>query len=188
MENNGLRYNLHLFQGDLHLIPLAYELFDKVICLGVLQHTPNPKQAFMSLVPFLRTGGKLVIDIYKKTIFSTFQWKYILRPITKKIDEQRLYQIVEKIVPILLPVAIFFRKIAGSVGSRILPIANYSYLQIPYELNKQWSILDTFDMYSPTYDKPQTIHEVRKWFIEAEFKDFDVRYGPNGIIGRGTKG
>jgi len=187
LENNGCRDNLHLFQGDLHHIPLAYELFDKVICLGVLQHTPNPEQAFMSLVPFIKTGGELVIDIYKKTILSMLQWKYILRPITKKIDKQRLYQNVEKIVPILLPVAIFFRKIAGPVGSRILPIANYSHLQIPYELNKQWSILDTFDMYSPTYDKPQTIHEVRKWFIEAGFKDVDVRYGANGIVGKARK-
>ena len=115
------------------------------------------------------------------------QWKYLLRPITKKIDEQRLYWMIEKIVPILLPLAIFFRKIAGPFGARILLIANYSHLTIPYELNKQWSILDTIDMYSTTYNKPQTIHEVRKWFMEAEFKDVDVRYGPNGIVGKARK-
>ncbi len=187
LENNGRQDNFYLFQADLHKMPFAYGLFDKIICLGVLQHTPNPEQAFMSIVPFLKPGGELVIDIYKKTIFSILQWKYILRPITKKIDKQRLLSAVDKIVPVLLPLAIFLRKIAGPFGARILPISNYSHLGIPYDLNKQWSILDTFDMYSPAHDHPQSIRAVRRWFQEATFKDIEVRYGTNGIVGKGTR-
>ena len=187
LKNNKYSGNLCLFQGDLYRSPLAYDLFDKVICLGVVQHTPDPKKAFMSITRFLRPGGELAMDIYKKTLFSLLQWKYILRPITKKIDKQKLLSAIEKIVPIILPLAVFFRKVGGSLGNRILPIANYSHLGISYELNRQWSILDTFDMYSPAYDHPQNIHEIKKWFEEAGFKDVDVRYGPNGIIGKGTK-
>lgn len=186
-ENNGCQDNLYLFQGDLYHIPLTYGLFDKIICLGVLQHTPNPKRAFMSIIPFLRSGGELVIDIYRKSVISMIQWKYILRPLTKKIDKQRFYLIVEKIVPILLPLAILLRKVAGRIGGHVVPIANYSHLNIPYELNKQWAILDTFDMYSPKYDNPRSIREVKRWFQEARFKNVNVQRGPNGIIGKGTK-
>ena len=54
-------------------------------------------------------------------------------------------------------------------------------------MDKEWSILDTFDMYSPEYDKPQTLKEVQRWFKEAGLKDVEVIYGPNGIVGKGKK-
>jgi hypothetical protein len=73
----------------------------------------------------------------------------------------------------------------GKIGARLLPIVEYSHLGLPYALNKQWAILDTFDMYSPLYDFPQSIEEVKKWFEDAGFLDIDVTYGSNGIIGRG---
>lgn len=187
LKNNGLAENLHLLQGDLFQIPLQHGLFDKILCLGVLQHTPNPEQAFMSLIPFLKDGGQIVIDIYKKTIFSMMQWKYFLRPILKHMRQEKLYNCIEKTVSCLLPMAIVFRKIGGSFGARFFPVADYSCLGISYEVNKEWSILDTFDMYSPKYDKPQTLSQVRHWFDEAGLKQISVRYGPNGIVGRGVK-
>src|SRR5262249_53179759 len=40
--NNGDQPNLTLFQGGIYRIPLQPASFDKVLCLGVLQHTPDP--------------------------------------------------------------------------------------------------------------------------------------------------
>ena len=71
-RNNGGDPNLHLFQGDIFHIPLPRASFDKVICLGVLQHTPSPAEAFAELVKYLKPGGELVIDVYKATLFSYF--------------------------------------------------------------------------------------------------------------------
>lgn len=187
LANNGLPENLCLFQADICHLPLYYGLFDKILCLGVLQHTPDPKRAFMSLIPFLKKGGEIVIDVYKKTVFSMAQWKYVLRPLLRHMKQERLYGYIRKIVPALLPAAATLRKIGGSICGRILPIANYSHLGIMYEMNRELSILDTFDMYSPKYDKPQTLRQVRRWFEEAGLRDIKVRYGPNGIIGRGIK-
>jgi len=187
LENSGFVKNLHLFQGDLQHIPLCYGLFDRILCLGVLQHTPNPKNAFLSLIPFLKTGGQIVIDIYKKTMFSMIQWKYLLRPLLKQVSQKKLYNYIRKIVPSLLPMAIVFRKIGGSIGGRLLPIANYSHLGIPYAMNNEFSILDTFDMYSPEYDKPQTLRQIKRWFEEGGLHEVEVRYGPNGIVGKGIK-
>jgi len=187
LENNGLPLNLNLFQGDLHHVPLNYGMFDKILCLGVLQHTPNPKQAFMSLIPFLKSGGEIVIDIYKRTLSSMIHWKHILRPLLCYMEKERLYNYIRKIVPRLLPMAILLRKLTGPIGSRILPIANYSHLGIPKEMNIEWSILDTFDMYSPKYDIPKKLSEVKQWFEEAGLKQISVRYGPNGIIGKAIK-
>ena len=52
---------------------------------------------------------------------------------------------------------------------------------------KEWAILDTFDMLSPTYDDPQKIETVQHWFEEAKLENIEVQYGYNGIEGRGIK-
>jgi len=187
LENNGELQNLNLFQADLHQLPLQHGLFDKIICFGVLQHTPKPEKAFYSLIPFLKSGGEIVIDVYKKTFFSMMQWKYILRPALKRLENEILYHYVRKAVPLLLPFSVMLRKTCGPIGNRILPIANYSELGIPFDMNKELSILDTFDMYSPKFDQPQTLYKVRKWFHKAGLQSIDVRYGRNGIVGKGIK-
>lgn len=187
LDNNKELLNYNLFQADMHNLPLCYGMFDKVICLGVLQHTPDPEKAFLALLPFLKEGGEIVIDIYKKTFVSMLQWKYILRPLLKRIKQEKLYEGVRNMVSLMLPMAIVFRKIAGRIGWRLLPITNYSNLDIPYKMNKELSILDTFDMYSPQYDRPQSLNRIKSWFRTVGLSKVDVRYGPNGIVGKGIK-
>jgi hypothetical protein len=63
----------------------------------------------------------------------------------------------------------------------------YSHLIKDYQLNKQWAILDTFDMYSPAHDHPCSIQTLKSWFMEEGFVNIHVAYGPNGIIGRGIR-
>jgi 2-polyprenyl-3-methyl-5-hydroxy-6-metoxy-1,4-benzoquinol methylase len=185
--NNSRYSNLNLFQGDIFRIALQEKAFDKVICLGVLQHTPDPERAFQSLVKYVRPGGQLVVDVYARSFAAMLQWKYLLRPLTKRMKKENLYTIVAKGVPYLLPIAVVLRKLAGRVGARFMPIIEYSSLGLPYELNKQWAILDTFDMYAPAHDHPQTIVAVRRWYQEAGFVDVAVERGLNGIVGRGRR-
>jgi len=185
--NNGKNPNLHLFQGNIFQIPLRKEVFDRVICLGVLQHTPDPQRAFESLVRHVRPGGILVVDVYKKRFLSLLGWKYLLRPVTKRMEKEHLYRIVSRGVPPLIPLAKFLRRIAGRAGAGLLPIVEYSHLKLPPELNREWAILDTFDMYSPAHDHPQSLETVEGWFREAGFTDVEVRSGPNGIVGGGCK-
>mgnify|MGYP001323728122 CR=1 FL=1 len=47
-SNQGASDSVHLFQGDIFNIPLKEGTFDKVVCLGVIQHTPDPEVAFNS--------------------------------------------------------------------------------------------------------------------------------------------
>jgi SAM-dependent methyltransferase len=185
--NNGHNPNLHLFQGDIFRIPLRKEAFDRVICLGVLQHTPDPRKAFESLARHVRPGGVLVVDVYTKRLRSLLGWKYLLRPVTKRMEKELLHGIVSSVVPPLLPLARFLRRVAGRAGARLLPIVEYSHLGLPSELNREWAILDTFDMYSPAHDHPQSLGTVKDWFREAGFRDVKVGFGANGIVGKGQK-
>lgn len=141
----------------------------------------------MSLAKFVKPGGALVIDVYCADFVAYLHWKYILRPITKRMVKERLYKIVSEITPHLLPVAAALQRIAGRAGTRLVPIVEYSQLKLPPALNRGWAILDTFDMYSPAHDHPQRVSTVSRWFTSAGFTDVDVRRGPNGIVGRGWK-
>ncbi len=182
--NNEAAKNLRLFQGDIFRIPLPSRAFDKVLCLGVLQHTPDPERAFLSLARCVKPGGELVIDIYAKRLTAILSWKYLLRPLTKRMDPKILHALVERAVDWLLPLAGCLRRSAGRVGTRLLPIVEYSHLGFPPSLNREWAILDTFDMYSPAHDHPQTSSVVRRWFRDAGFEEIVVADGPNGIVGK----
>lgn len=70
---------------------------------------------------------------------------------------------------------------------RLVPILQYDHWGLPPELNKKWAILDTFDMYSPAYDLPQSLGTVQSWFEQAGFENIVVKPGLNGVIGKGTK-
>jgi SAM-dependent methyltransferase len=178
---------LHLFQGDIFNIPLAEASFDTVVCLGVLQHTPDPEAAFISLARYVKPGGQLVVDVYARSAAALLQWKYLLRPVTRRMRKETLYRLIEAVTPPLVPVARVLRKILGRAGARLVPIVEYSHLGLPPTLNVQWAILDTFDMYSPAHDHPQSLETVDRWFRAVGFEDMEVRRGPDGVVGRGRR-
>ncbi|HEV8693289.1 MAG TPA: methyltransferase domain-containing protein [Lysobacter sp.] len=186
-RNQAPNPRLHFFQGDIFNIPLAESSFDKVVCLGVVQHTPDPQAAFCSLSKYVRPGGQLVIDAYTRNFAALLQWKYLLRPITRRMRKETLYRVIEAITPPLVPVAKLLRRVAGRLGARLVPIVEYSHLGLSPELNVQWAILDTFDMYSPAHDHPQSLDTVTRWFKDAGFEDIHVRPGLNGVVGSGTR-
>src|SRR3989338_9818015 len=95
------------------------------------------------------------VQVYARKLTALLHWNYLLRPLTRRMNKKILYKVIKAVVPALLPVAILFRRLMGKIGARLLPIVEYSHLGLPYVLNKQWAILETFDMYSPLYDFPQ---------------------------------
>lgn len=185
--NHGHLPNVHFFQASIDAIPFAPGQFDRVLCLGVLQHTPDPAASFRALAAQVRPGGALAIDVYRRDLAALLQWKYIIRPLTKRLPPELLYRTVARVVPMFMPFARVARRACGRWGARLFPIVEYSHLGLTPELNREWSTLDTFDMYSPAHDHPQTIATVRRWFADAGFMDVVVERGPNGIIGRGKR-
>ena len=184
-KNNGHNSNVLIIQADIASLPVAPHSVDKVLCLGVIQHTPSPESFFSMLARYVKPGGALVLDCYSSRLQTILCWKYMLRPVTRRLDPALLYRMVKNTVPALLPVAIFLYKVAGRVGYRLMPIQQHAHLGIRSDLLKEWAILDTFDMYAPAHDHPQSKRSVERWFREANFTDVEVHYGLNGIVARG---
>ena len=185
--NNGKNSNLDIFQGDIYSIPFPDESFDHVLCLGVLQHTPDPKKSFSCLASKVKKGGYLYIDIYNRSFQHSLQWKYLLRPITKRLPKEFLFSLIKNIVPIFLKPTQVLKFFFGRFGARLSPIQEFSELNLGKQHNKNWAILDTFDMLSPEHDHPKSKKEVIRWFEEMNFSDITVFYGKNGVVGRGRK-
>ena len=184
--NNGPHERLTLAQADLYQIPFQRGFFDKVFCYGVLQHTPDVKAAFMSLIPFLKPGGKLAVDLYRKSPWIT-RWtsKYWYRPITRRMSRDLLRRLVEWYIPRWIPIdnALQRVRVLRYAVPAIVPCWNYTgMLPLTPEQIKGWAILDTFDALSPKYDSPQTEATLAAWCEEAGLEQVQIRAAGNGLI------
>jgi len=96
LENNKNSKKYDIFQGDITKIPLKKRSFDIVYCHRVIQHTPNPKKSFSSMAKMVKKGGELFMHSYDRAFINITHWRYLYRPITKRINEEKLYQYLEK--------------------------------------------------------------------------------------------
>jgi ubiquinone/menaquinone biosynthesis C-methylase UbiE len=175
-KNNGPNQRLHLFQASIYEMPFEKNSFDKVFCIGVLQHTPDVKKSVRSLIDMAKPGAEVVVDFYPINGWWTkIHAKYILRPFTKKMDHQKLFNKIDKNADRLIKAYRFFKKIGlGKFGIRFLPVCDIDGT-LPKNLSKEklreMVVLDTFDMFSPEYDQPQRISTIENWFNEYGMKD-----------------
>ena len=184
-KNNGPHQRLKLFQASIYDLPFAKEQFDKVFCFGVLQHTPDPQKAVQSLIDMVKPGGELVIDFYPlRGWWTKLQAKYILRPLTKRMSHEKLFTRIDKHIDHLILTYKFFSRIGvGKVVNRFVPVCDMDNTlpgNLPAEKLRELCLLDTFDMFSPTYDRPQKIADVRNWFSSYGMQDVwggYVKYG-----------
>ncbi|EKD99911.1 MAG: 2-polyprenyl-3-methyl-5-hydroxy-6-metoxy-1,4-benzoquinol methylase [uncultured bacterium] len=189
-SSNGKNENVLIIQGTIFNLPVKKEFFDKVFCIGVLQHTPDPEKAFYSLIKHLRVGGNIVIDVYKNTFDAYLSVRYFIRVVTKHLNPKLIFKLSSTYVDTLWPLASLMRKISPKYGPRInwaLGVPDYSRRGLGGNILKEWAYLDAFDMWSPAHTHPQTLSKVRKWFENSGLGSSEVKYGYNGIEGRGTK-
>jgi SAM-dependent methyltransferase len=185
-RNLGPHPRLHVIQADIYALPFKRRIFDRVYCFGVLQHTPDVRRAFLALPVHLRPGGRLAVDVYATPRFRPLVSKYWLRPLTTRLSNERLFNLVRLMVPALLPISVLVGKLPR-LGVKIrcaIPVANYQGIHpLSKRLLYEWSLLDTFDMLAPAYDQPQKPATLRAWMQEAGLTEVEVFRAP-GLCGR----
>ncbi len=188
-QSNGDKDNVLIVQADIYKMPFRKDYFDRIFCFGVLQHTPNPQASFYNLINHLKSGGKICVDVYRKLRLLFFT-KYLVRIFTRKINSEKLYQGCKKWVNFWWKPTAFITKLPKGrfINKLLFVFADYrGWLSLKDEILKEWAILDTFDMLSPKYDKPQSLRTIKKWFFNIGLKNIEVNPGYNGIEGRGEK-
>jgi SAM-dependent methyltransferase len=188
-QNLGRHGRLHVIQADLYALPFRPGSFDFVYGLGVLQHTPDVRRAFMALPHQLAAGGRLVVDVYPRHLSRLVHPKSWLRPLTIRVSPQKLLGVIERSAPALLALsrAVGTIPLVGRYLRRLIPVANYEGV---YSLSErqllEWAVLDTFDWLSARYDQPQTPETLRGWLVEAGLGEIEV-FRAHHLTGRGRK-
>ena len=169
-KNNGhiAPDRFHLFQASIYEMPFPDNSFDKVFCFGVLQHTPDFDAAIKALIDKAKPGGEIVVDFYPiKGWWTKIHAKYLLRPITKQLSHERLLRLIENNVNWLIKAHLILHKFGLGIMTRFLPVVDLRTLPsltLSAKQFREWVVLDTFDMFSPVHDHPQTISKVAQMF------------------------
>lgn len=174
-KNNGPNARLNLFQASIYELPFAPEQFDKVICFGVLQHTPDVEKSVKALINMAKPGGEVIVDFYPaKGWWTKLQAKYFLRPFTKKMNNKKLYEKIDANIDWLIKTSRLFSKLKLNILNRFLPICDIDGTMpknLSYQQLRALCVLDTFDMFSPQYDQPQKVSTVVSWFKKYNMKN-----------------
>ena len=161
-----------IVQGDLAALPILDQTFDFIYCIGVLQHTSEPARIVKELLRCLKVGGEITLTFYENSSWHVLWYsKYLVRPLTKRLPKALLLKVIEKTSPIWFPLTSFLFSLPGNLsrGFRFLiPIANYvEYKYANPKTARDEAILDTFDMLSPSYDKPIKKSEIHSWVADS---------------------
>lgn len=162
---------LTLLQASITQLPFADGSFDKVFCLGVLQHTPDFDASVAALVTMAKPGGEIVVDFYPiRGWWTKINAKYMLRPFTRRMRHDRLLRLIHRNIDWLMAAHRRLCRVGLGALTRFLPVADLRYV-LPKGLTpteaREWAVLDTFDMFSPEYDQPQRVEKVAAMFRRA---------------------
>jgi 2-polyprenyl-3-methyl-5-hydroxy-6-metoxy-1,4-benzoquinol methylase len=76
--------NVVALKCDLMKVPELSAPIDLVFCRGVIQHTVSPAATIRRIFDYVRPGGLVIFDVYKKHAWDGRSFKYFWRPFFKQ--------------------------------------------------------------------------------------------------------
>lgn len=176
--------NVCIVQASLLDLPVADASFDLVFSIGVLHHTPDPRQAFAQIARKVKPGGRLAVWLYRKNTRPQEWLNSGLRLATSRLPARVLEPLCAGL---------------GVLGS--VPVVNRTLNKVAnFSSHPDWTlrVCDNFDWYAPRYQSHHTEDELVSWFREEGFSEihalapaksgrvYDWAYEHNLIIGSGV--
>lgn len=191
-HNNGSNANVRIFQADILNMPLQDNIYDFVMCIHVIQHTPKPYKAIEQLFHKLKPGGTLVFDQYKFKLFKSMPTPiggagniyrlFFLHCLPKKLQSR----FAIKLVDILFPLHWYFRKskIMQFLFFRLFPLRfYYPWLGLKNkEQYYEWCLVDTHDSLIDIYKFYGNKKKTYKLLNKLGATDINIWFDGNGIV------
>ncbi len=157
-------------QGDLLRLPFAEGSFDHIYSLGVLDHTPDPRRAFLGLAKLLKPGGRIAIWVYPRERPALERIIETHRAISTRLP----LGVLVPLCRVMAPVGALKRRLMASPNrlvARAGVALNLMTIGVSMHPDPEVRVCDTLDWYAPRYLSRHTIEEVRGWFAEAGLVD-----------------
>jgi SAM-dependent methyltransferase len=183
-------------QADIMELPVVPEHFDIVVCVGVVQHTPNPESTMRVLCSHLKPGGVLLMDHYSYNYPFIPARRWLRSFLLGKSDDYSM-RFVQGLVKLLWPLhrAMYNRRhtTAGAQAIEFLmswsPIVDYHYAypQLGEQRWFEWALLDTHDNLTDRYKHLRSADEIEVALRSFGMTNVQTSYGGNGVEARAWK-
>jgi ubiquinone/menaquinone biosynthesis C-methylase UbiE len=160
-------------QASIYELPFRKGTFDGLYCLGVIQHTPDPRKTMESMPPMLKPGGLLAYDFYQRTNWERpYIPRWFLRRFTPNWTTDNVLRLAHALTATWFPLAAAVAK--TPVLNHLqpaLPIAITVDPELSWRQRYVMSLLDTFDLYGPKYEIRQDYREVARLLQRLGLQD-----------------
>ncbi len=164
-ENFAQDPDVCICQADALALPFLSGSFDGAYSIGVLHHTPNPELGVQEANRVVRPGGWFGLCVYGKGGYYDFPSVQIWR---------KLFSLLWPIFghyPALI--YSYFTVYAFRPLTKARPLSKLVRGIFPFVnlADIRWSLLDTFDSVTPTYQSAHESFEVYQWFQKCGFEE-----------------
>jgi len=178
-ENFRNDKNVCIIQADALCLPIREASVDAAFSIGVLHHTPDPKKGVAEAFRIIKPGGWFSLSVYSKGgyyhSFAVNFWRKIFKflwPVFKQypplIYSYFTTYLIRPVVRLIPFTGKFFRL--------IVPFTNLD--------DRKWSLLDTFDSVTPSYQSSHESYEVYKWFVDSGYQNtHPTNWGSTAYVG-----
>jgi SAM-dependent methyltransferase len=184
-----------LLQADMNGSPLPLHYFDIVICLGVIQHTPNPEATLRSLTSYVKPRGQLVIDHYTRPHglnLRSVMWyadlAYPIRAVLTRLKPEHALRVTNWLTAFCDPIRKRTSKIRAldRIARRVFPTCCYysKYPDLDQRLLYEYHQLDTFDWLTDHYKHFRTPRQIRACLESLGLQVVSCGLGGNGVEAR----
>jgi len=178
-------------QADVYALPFASSQFDVVLCLGVIQHTPDPERTIASLWRHVRPGGWLVMDHYTYRLPQSTRTAPLFRVVLKRLNADTALRVTECMVSLLFPL----HKAVGrsywrqALLTRLSPLMVYFHTipELSDKLQYEWALLDTHDWLTDWYKHLRTRGQIRRTLQALDAENIWCERGGNGVEARARR-
>jgi len=170
---------VEVVQASLLRLPFRTGAFDGVFCMGVIQHTPEPEQVVLRLPRHLKAGGRLAYNFYETDWRTRLQAiKYALRLLTPHLSNTVNERLSLALVSVFFPVSWLLSHVRFvRVINIALPICATHNRELTLAQQFRWTLLDTFDWYSPRYEIRQSHRRIAELLRQAGLLEVESRPG-----------
>jgi SAM-dependent methyltransferase len=153
--------NVLVCQGDVLNSPLKPQSVDGAFSIGVFHHTPDPQKGFREMAEATKPGGWVSVCVYGKGGYYDFPTVAFYRGLFKL-----MWPVFKHYPPLVYSymTAYGLRPFAPIPPLRKTLKVFFPHIQLP---DPRWSLLDTFDSVTPSYQSAHESYEVFEWFKSA---------------------